>query len=314
MTTPVALDAVSVFYGEVVGLSHVTLALAPGITGIVGPNGSGKSTLMRVVTGLVRPREGTARVLGGDPFASADIRARIAFVPATENFHDGLSGRNNARLVATALGLSPRDADARADRALEVAGLVADGRRAYGTWSRGMRQRLKLGWALSGEAPLVLLDEPFLGVDPPSRRQLVDLVRRLGAEGRTVLVTSHVLSEIETLTDRVAVLAHGRLLGFGHLAELLKSLRDRHPHRVRLETSGDPRPLGRELLLRPDVLEVRVTGERAIEFVTARPETIYRELPALVAATGTGVRRLHAPDDTLEAVFRHVTEGGTRRL
>ncbi|HEX7878422.1 MAG TPA: AAA family ATPase, partial [Candidatus Eisenbacteria bacterium] len=202
----------------------------------------------------------------------------------------------------------------RADKALEVAGLVADGKRDYGTWSRGMRQRLKLGWALSGDAALVLLDEPFLGVDPPSRRQLTELIRALAAEGRTVMLTSHVLSEIETLTSRVAVLAHGRLLGFGQLEDLLRSLRDRHPHRVHLDVVGDPRPLGRLLLDRPDTLEVRITGPSSLSFLTSGPDTLYPELPALVTASGAAVWRLQAPDDTLEAVFRHVTEAGTRRL
>ena len=312
--TAARLDQVSVFYGEVVGLSHLSLELEPGLTGVVGPNGSGKSTLMRVLTGLVRPREGSATVLGGDPFTNADIRSRIAFVPATENFHEGLSGRDNARLLATALGATGAEVNARAEKALQVAGLTADGHRAYGTWSRGMRQRLKLGWALSIDAPLVLLDEPFLGVDPPSRRDLTELIRRLAAEGRTVLLTSHVLSEIETLTDRVAVLAHGRLLGFGHLADLLKSLRDRHPHRIHLDLLGDPRPLGQVLLLRADTMEVRITGPHSLSFLTSGPDTLYPELPGIIAASGAAVWRLQAPDDTLEAVFRHVTASGTRRL
>jgi len=312
--TPIKLDAVSVFYGEVVGLSHVSLGLEPGLTGVVGPNGSGKSTLMRVLTGLVSPREGSVTVFGGDPFASADIRSKIAFVPATENFHDGLSGRDNIRVLATAMGLTGAAVAARADKALEVAGLTADGKRDYGTWSRGMRQRLKLGWALSGDAGLVLLDEPFLGVDPPSRRFLTELIRALAAEGRTVMLTSHVLSEIEALTSRVAVLAHGRLLGFGQREDLLRSLRDRHPHRVHLDVIGDPRPLGRLLLDRPDTLEVRITGPNSLSFLTSGPDTLYPELPGIIAASGAAVWRLQAPDDTLEAVFRHVTEAGTRRL
>jgi ABC-2 type transport system ATP-binding protein len=188
--------------------------------------------------------------------------------------------------------------------------LTADGKRDYGTWSRGMRQRLKLGWALSGDAGLVLLDEPFLGVDPPSRRFLTELIRRLAAEGRTVMLTSHVLSEIEALTSRVAVLAHGRLLGFGQLEDLLRSLRDRHPHRVHLDVIGDPRPLGEILLRRADTLEVRITGPNSLSFLTSGPDTLYPELPGIIAASGAAVWRLQAPDDTLEAVFRHVTKRG----
>ncbi len=310
---PVRLSDVSVFYGEVVGLSKVSLALHPGITGIVGPNGSGKSTLMRVLTGLIAPQEGRAEVLGGNPFAEASVRARIRLVPATQCFHDELSGRRNLEIAFLARGHDRRSARELADRALDGIHLTADGNRRVRTWSRGMRQRLKLGLALADDSELVLLDEPFLGVDPPSRRELSDAIERLGVSGRTVLVSSHVLHEVESLTDRVGVLAHGRLLGFGRIEELLRELRDRHPHRVELATD-DPRTLGAALLALPHVREVRVTAPDRLEFVTGRPETAYRELASLVVGAGVALRGVQTLDNTLEAVFRHVTAGGTRRL
>jgi len=175
-----------------------------------------------------------------------------------------------------------------------------------------MRQRVKLGLALVAETELVLLDEPFLGVDPPSRKELRETILKLGASGRTVLVSSHVLQEIESLTDRVGVLAHGRLLGFGRVETLLKDLRDRHPHRLHLQ-ADDPRRLGSALLELPHVLEVKVS-EEWVECVTSRPEAAYRELPALVVRVGTPVRRVETLDNTLEAVFKHVTSVGTHRL
>ncbi len=310
---PVSLAGVSVFYGEVVGLSNVTLDLAPGITGIVGPNGSGKSTLMRVLTGLLTPREGRVRVLGGDPFAEASVRARLRLVPATECFFRGMSGRRNLEIAFLARGEAPALARRSAQQALELVHLTEHAGRNVGHYSRGMRQRLKLGLALAEDSELVLLDEPFLGVDPPTRRQLTDAIARLGADGRTVLVSSHVLHEIETLTDRVGILAHGRLLGFGRIQDLLVDLRDRHPHRVRIH-AGDPRRLGSALLELPHVREIRVIGRDGLEFVTAHPEAAYRELADLVARTGVPVRRVETLDNTLEAVFRHVTAAGTRRL
>jgi ABC-2 type transport system ATP-binding protein len=310
---PVDLRGVSVFYGEVVGLSNVTLRLDPGITGIVGPNGSGKSTLMRVLTGLVAPVEGTVRVLGGTPFTEASVRSRIRLVPATECFHQSLSGRKNLEVAFLARGENPRRARELADRALEVVRLTEHGGRKVGAYSRGMRQRVKLGLALADESDLVLLDEPFLGVDPPTRRQLSDLVHLLGESGRTVLVSSHVLHEVESLTDRVGILAHGRLLGFGRIQDLLLELRDRHPHRVHVTTT-EPRRLGADLVGLPHVRELKVVGGDQIEFVTDRPEIAYRELAQAVVRTGTPIRRLETLDNTLEAVFRHVTAGGTRRL
>jgi len=309
----VALDGASVFYGEVVGLSKVDLELRPGITGVVGPNGSGKTTMMRVIIGLIDPTEGSTRVLGHSPFLDAKVRSRITFVPATENFYPGLTGRKNLEVAFMAQGRDRTDARTLAQKGLELVGLVEDGRRGYGTWSRGMRQRLKLGLALAGDSEVVLLDEPFLGVDPPSRNALRQHVEALGTQGRTVLVSSHVLHEIEALTDLVGILAHGRLLGFGKVHTLVRQIRDDHPHRVVLHVD-DPRKLGQALLGLSHVEELKIVGPDALEFVTVRPESAYRELPGLVVNTGVVVRRVESLDHSLEAAFTHVTAVGSRRL
>ena len=309
----VRLAGVSVFYGEVLGLSRVDLELEPGVTGIVGPNGSGKSTLMKSLCGLLPPDEGTLQVLGGEPFREAAVRRGIGFVPALECFHPELSGRRNLIVAFLAHGHGGGRARELAVRALELSGLTADGDRRYATWSRGMRQRLKLGLVLAEDRPLVLLDEPFLGVDPPTRRQLRTQILELGKAGRTVLISSHVLHEVEALTDRVGVLAHGRMLGFGRIADLLESLRDRHPHRVRL-TVRSARKLAAALTALPHIMEIKLNGEEELEFVTGRPEIAYRELPALVAETGCLVRRLETLDNGLAAVFRHVTAPGGNQL
>lgn len=308
-----SLGGISVFYGEVVGLSNVTMDLNPGITGVVGPNGSGKTTMMRVMVGLIDPREGQARVLERSPFHDAGVRSRITFVPAMESFYPGLTGRRNLEVAFMAQGRARADARDLAQRALELVTLVEHGDRRYGTWSRGMRQRLKLGLALAGESDVVLLDEPFLGVDPPSRAALREHVLALGAQGRTVLVSSHVLHEIEALTDLVGILAHGRLLGFGKVHTLVRKIRDDHPHRVVLHTD-DPRAVARALLVLPHVEQVRIIGDDALEFVTVEPELAYRELPRLVVESGIAVRRVESLDHTLEAAFAHVTAVGSRRL
>jgi len=307
------LEGTSVFYGEVVGLSAVTLDLKPGITGVVGPNGSGKTTLMRVLTGLVRPQEGTVRVGGRDPFLDAEARAGIAFVPAVSCFYDGLSAVKNLEFAFRAKGLAPAEARGRAREALAMVRLETEAKRRYGNLSRGTRQRVKLGLALALDAPLVLLDEPFLGVDPPSRLALRDIILRLGESGRTVIVSSHVLHEIEALTRNVGILAHGRLLGYGSIETLLHDLRDRHPHRIRVRC-GEPRGLASSVMGLDHVREVRIPEPGILEFVTERPDTLYREFPTLVADLGAPVQGLEAIDVGLEAVFRHVTEGGTRRL
>ncbi len=310
---PVALRGASVFYGEVNGLSQVTLDLTPGITGLVGPNGSGKSTLMRVLSGLVAPVEGTVRVLGGNPFTDHAIRGRIALVPATEAFFRELSGRANLEVAFVMRGLSRAAAQRAAQRALELSGLVDASARAYGAWSRGMRQRLKLGLALSADADVVLLDEPFLGVDPPSRRELRELILSLGHSGRTVLVSSHVLHEIDSLTQQVGVLARGRLLGLGRVDQLLDTLRDRHPHRIEVDCD-DPRRLAVELMALPHVREVQVVGRQSLECLSEAPGEAYRELTQIVARLGLVVRRIRTVEDSLETVFEQITSPGARRL
>lgn len=308
-----ALNGVSVFYGEVVGLSKVDVELGPGITGLVGPNGSGKTTMMRVLVGLIDPKEGSVKVLGRSPFHDADVRSRITFVPASENFYPGLTGRKNLEVAFMAQGRDRFSARDLAQKGLELVGLVEEGARRYGTWSRGMRQRLKLGLALAGDSELVLLDEPFLGVDPPSRSALRRHVLDLGAQGRTVLVSSHVLHEIEALTDLVGILAHGRLLGFGKVHTLVRKIRDDHPHRVVLQVDK-PRKLGQALLGLEHIRELKVLGEETLEFVTVSPDRAYKELPRLVVDAEVVVRRVESVDHSLEAAFTHVTAVGTRRL
>ncbi|NUN14140.1 MAG: ABC transporter ATP-binding protein [Myxococcales bacterium] len=307
------LRDVTVFYGEVVGLSRVTLGLGPGITGLVGPNGSGKTTLMRVLTGLILPREGKTTVFGEEPFFSAAVRSKITLVPAVEAFYENVSGLKNLEIAFLARGCSVSEAKTNAASALELVGLTADGARKVETWSRGMRQRLKLGLALVADAGVVLLDEPFLGVDPPNRQRLRQHIEWLGNHGRTVLITSHVLHEIESLTDRVGILAHGRLLGMGHIGSLLSQLRDRYPHRIELEVDN-ARKLAKALIGLPHVRELKVAGDHVLELLTESPDQAYRDLATVVLSSGALIYRVVARDNSLEALFSHVTAAGAQRL
>ena len=309
----IELKEVSIFYGEVIGLSRVSLTLGTGITGIVGPNGSGKTTLMRALIGLIAPDEGDLSVLEGDPFAEAQVRGRIAFVPATEVFFPNLDGERNLELALIAKGFKPKAARRAALGALEEVGLSDARKRPVRQWSRGMRQRLKLAIALSSEAEIILLDEPFLGVDPPTRRLLRDQITALAGSGKTLLLSSHVLHEVESLTQEVVILAHGRLLGHGQIGTLLEDLRQQHPHTLRLKVDK-PRQLAAALVRREEISSVQVRGEDEIEIVTESPEQTYRSLAQVVADESLLVRGVITHDDNLDALFRHVTKAGAARL
>lgn len=309
----IQVEQATVFYGEVVGLSRVTLSARPGILGLVGPNGSGKSTLIRVLTGCMASAEGRVRVLGQDPFTHASARQRIALVPTPECFSLLHTGRENAELAWLARGADRKQAADGARRTLEVAGLLADADRSYGAWSRGMRQRLKVGLALGFDADIVLLDEPYLGVDPPNRRRLRDLVVSLAEQGRTVLLASHVLTEVQSVTREIAVLMHGRLLGLGDVDDLMAALRDRHPHRIRV-SADRPRALAAALVGLEHVARVEMLGDTDVELLSTRPDVAYRELARAIASTQVVVRQVRSDDDSLDAVFRSLTEAGARHL
>lgn len=311
---PIAqLSGATVFYGDVVGLSRVDLTIGAGITGVVGPNGSGKSTMMRLLTGAVAPSEGQVTAFGRDPFTDPDARRRIALVPAHDCFWPRLSGRKNLELAFIGKGLEPAAAKKAAAEGLAIADLEEAADRDYATWSRGMRQRLKLGLALASDAALMLLDEPYLGVDPTSRRRIRQLVQRMANEGRAVVISSHVLSEVETLTDTVAILLRGRLLGHGALEDLAAALRRTHPVRIRLRGEG-ARALAPKIVEWPHVQSVQLEGDLAIELSTTDPESTYGALTALVAEAGVPVHELESPEASLDAIFSSLTEAGARQL
>jgi ABC-2 type transport system ATP-binding protein len=192
-------------------------------------------------------------------------------------------------------------------------GLAGEAHRRYRAWSRGMRQRLKLALALVADVDIVLLDEPFLGVDPPNRVALRQHIHALGHLGRTVLMSSHLLHEVETITDQVAILAHGRMLGHGRVGALLAQLGRQHPQHIRIR-GLDVRRLAAALVALPAVSSVELASADELELVTSDPDAVYAELPTLVVRTGTIVRSVGSEDDNLEALFRHVTQAGVARL
>ncbi|MBI5513196.1 MAG: ABC transporter ATP-binding protein [Deltaproteobacteria bacterium] len=312
MSEPVLeLKGVSKWYGPVLGLRDVTVSVGVGVTGLLGPNGAGKSTLMKVLTGEVSPSRGEARMLGRR-VPSEEVFRRLGYAPEIEVFYEELTGREFVTALARLGGLDPARAHARAGEELERVGLTAAMDRPLSTYSKGMRQRTKLAQALVHDPEVVILDEPMTGLDPLARAKVLDVVTDLGKRGRSVLVSSHLLDEVETMTREIVLLYQGQLLAQGNV-HVIRAMIDRHPHHVALECDR-PRDLGAALAREPWVVTLRFAGEHRVELETRQPDEAYSAIPRVALEKGVKLRALTSPDDNLAAVFRYLTaerKGGT---
>ncbi len=305
-------DKLGRYYGQVVGLNELTAEIRPGITGLVGPNGAGKSTLLKLIAGEIRPSRGTIRVLGVDPFANRALYRRLGFCPQQDALYEDLTGFQVVRLLLRLGGFGRREAAARAVRALQRLMLDGNMHRRIGTYSKGMRQRVRIAQAIAHEPELLVLDEPMSGLDPLGRRDVIELLRELAARGTSVLLSSHVLHEVESLTEEILLLHRGRLLAKGALPEVRKLL-SRHPRRVEVRAER-PRELARALIECEEVLSVRVTespdgeleevGGLALE--TCELGAFQRRFTGIAARGNFGIRSVTSADASLEAVFDYL--------
>ncbi|MEA2686143.1 MAG: type transport system ATP-binding protein [Actinomycetota bacterium] len=296
----VVVDQASVWFGQKVALSELGCSFGPGVTGLLGPNGAGKSTLMRAITGLIGVNAGRVRVEGHDPRTDRDVHRRIALVPEDEAVPSRLTARQLVRYVADLHGVADPDA---AERALDSVDMMAAADRRLAGFSKGMRQRAKVAAALVTDPPVLVLDEPLNGADPVQRLRLVDLFRRLGAEGRTVIVSSHVLSEVELLADRVLVLVHGRLAAAGNHRAIRDAMDDR-PRHV-LIRADEPRRLAAALLRVETVAGVSVT-DKGLVVTTQRAGDLAVAVAPIAHELGVRLREVRPLDDSLESLFREL--------
>jgi ABC-2 type transport system ATP-binding protein len=291
------------WYGPVIALNDVTATIGPGVTGLLGPNGAGKSTFLKLASGQLAPSQGEVRLLGRPAWGSPELFHRVGLCPDTDGFWESLTGLQFVMGLLRLAGFEEAEARRRAEEALlEVALLDAKDRK-IGGYSKGMRQRVKLAQALAHEPEVLLLDEPVTGMDPLNRRRVVDLVRKLGREGRTVLVSSHILHEVEAMTRRILLIHNGRILAEGDVREI-RDLMDEHPHTVALR-ARDPRALARAVVGLPHVLSLSFGEEGEwVTVQTARPDELYGALAQ--TAIDAGVSEMYSPDEDLESVFRYL--------
>jgi len=310
MSAPVVFDDVAKWYGEVLGINGVTAQLGPGVTGLLGPNGAGKSTLLKVATGLLRPNRGRVEILGSDPRRDIEIHRRVGFCHDGEDFYDTLSGLDFLRFSLRLNGFGIRQADQLAREALEIVGLADQAHKRVGAYSKGMRQRLKLGQTVAHKPDLILLDEPLAGMDPVGRHRTLELIRQWGEAGCVVVVSSHILHEIDTLTNNIMMLSHGRLLAEGDIHEV-RDLLSEHPHQIYIECA-DPRALSRHLIALEEVQKINFERQRrGIMLETFQPDLLYQQLARVVVEERIEIELMTSPDDNVQAVFDYLTHGRT---
>jgi ABC-2 type transport system ATP-binding protein len=304
MISAIQLRGASKYYGEVLGIADITLAIHGGIVGLLGPNGAGKSTLMKLVAGLLRPSRGEATIFGASAWEDLGARRRVGYCPEHEGTYEELTGLELVSVLAELAGLSRRDAARRAREELVGLGLEDAMRRRVGGYSKGMRQRAKLAQALAHDPDVLLLDEPLTGCDPLARGRIVERIRALGAAGKTILISSHVLHEIEALTRQIVLIYRGQVLAEGDVYRL-RELIDEHPHRIRVECDR-PRELARALIDKPHVSRIELRGD-SVELETAAPDSLYDEIPLAARELGVTIASLTSPDNNLGAVFEYLT-------
>lgn len=309
MTFAVEARELGRWYGDVVGLSDVSLAIEGGVVGLLGANGAGKSTFLKLLVGELRPSRGSIRVLGEEPFANARLYRRLGFAPQQDALWSDMTARDTVEFLLRVSGATKRDAKPLAQRALERVKLVDAADRRVAGFSKGMRQRVRIAQAIAHDPEVVVLDEPLNGLDPLARRDTLDLFRELGEAGKHVLVSSHVLHEVEELTRTVVLLHRGRVLALGSAPEI-RALLDRRPRRVAIR-ARDPRRLARALLGLDGVAAVRLGDDGLIDVETSRLDELQARLPGIAAQERAGVRSLSVSDASLDALFDDLV-GGAR--
>jgi ABC-2 type transport system ATP-binding protein len=303
----VELHEVSKWYGNVIGINKVTVEIRPGVTGLLGPNGAGKSTLLQLATGQLRPSQGTVRVLGQNAWNNASLNRSIGLCPEQDAFYEWMTGWDFVFTCARLSGLPRSAARSAAERTIESVGMTRHQGRAIRGYSKGMRQRIKLAQTLVHDPQVLFLDEPLTGTDPLARRDLMDIILRLGNEGKSVLVSSHVLYEVQSLTASIVLLNRGRLVAEGQVRQI-RELIDKHPHHIKL-VCDEYRRLASRMMSWDDVEGVRVLPEeRAIMVETRSPDVFYGRLPATSLEDGLMIKSVYSDDDSLEAVFEYLVK------
>jgi len=307
-TAVVTAEHVSKWYGQVIGLNDVSVSVPPGVTGLLGPNGAGKSTFMKLITGQLRPSKGDVKVLGEPIWRNPHLYFQIGFCPEQDAFYERMTGLEWVRALVRLNGLTDRAADEAARKAIAAVDLMEAADKKIGAYSKGMRQRIKLAQALVHDPQLLILDEPLAGMDPIGRRKTIRLIRDWGRAGKSIIVSSHILHEIESMTSNILLINNGRILAEGDVHQI-RDLIDEHPHTVYVR-AADPRRVARQFLddNGDDVRSLKFE-QGAVVVETGKPDAFYARLTAMAASGEFGaIEEVTSPDDNLQAVFQYLVK------
>jgi ABC-2 type transport system ATP-binding protein len=302
----VSADHVSKWYGQVIGLNDVTVSVPPGVTGLLGPNGAGKSTFMKLITGQLKPSKGSVTVLGEPIWRNPALYFQIGFCPEQDAFYERMTGLEWVVALVRLNGVAEEPAIEMARQAIAMVDLSDAADKKIGAYSKGMRQRVKMAQALVHDPQLLILDEPLSGMDPIGRRKTIRLIRDWGRAGKSIIVSSHILHEIESMTSNILLINNGRIVAEGNVHQI-RALIDTHPHTVYVR-GANPRALARKFLTEDDVLSMKFEDD-AVVVETARPDSFYTRLTELAASGEAGqIDEVQSPDDNLQAVFKYLVK------
>lgn len=306
-SAPIVARNVSKWYGDVVAVSDVSFSVEPGVTALLGPNGAGKSTMLEMMTGLLHPSAGTITILGKPVRGDESLYASVGLVPEQEHIYPFMTAREF--LMLNAVLQKVPDPESAAVRALETVEMLKDADRMLKGFSKGMRQRTKIAAALVHDPQVILMDEPLTGTDPLQRARMMELIRKLGSEGKTVMLSSHVLDEVERVADRILVIVNGKLAAAGDFHAIRDRI-DEHARAVKIRCT-DPRKLAGALLQIPATIGIRLepgkNGEQpTVVAETADVRAFYTAVPAVAKQEGIRLYEISAVDESLASVFAYV--------
>ena len=304
MSSPIIeAKSLSKWYGEVVALNNIDITIEPGVTGLLGPNGAGKSTFIKLALGLFTPSRGHIHVHGAPPRNNLQVLRQIGYCPEVDQFHETMSGFEFVYWLNRQWGMNKKDAVRTAESACERVGMADRMHDPITTYSKGMRQRIKLAQALAPAPPLLFLDEPMAGLDPRGREEIFALIRQLGDEGLSVIVSSHILHEVEQVTDQVVLIYNGVVLAHGKVSEI-RDVLDTHPRTIRIQ-GPRLRELAQAMVGHDDVLGLEL-GDGHVDLFTQTPNETFDRLNQWLAEPGHNGYSLRCTDDDLQSVFDYL--------